>query len=357
MANSQAPEVSRFTYCLLPAEGQQPVVEKVFDGSSDQELRDGIAAYFSGAGLTEGQRQEFSQNMQHQVAENSKKGQVGTAPPPPTDAALTDQFIQQAMSRGGSFEIVPVIYPDSTNGYRSVSLYIDQIGRFKDLPLNERASKMSQRDIRGDAFVISSYDDPVKDSWARVDLPKSRVEELIVKPPEAAQDPTARAAAMQSSIDTKAVTPEDAAKAQALKDSGNALFQKGTYDGALQSYTEAIGLLSGRLDDVNAAECQQMLLTLHLNRAQAHLKAGSLREAEQDCTVAVTADPTSVKAWYRRASARRLMKEYDAALSDLANAKAQSPSEQSVLKLIDQIEAERIAFKKQEKAKFSKLFG
>ena len=329
--------MGNFTYCMIPAEGGTDVSELTFTGETDQDLRDSLNAYFGEGSLTDGQKQEFTSNMHTQVEENSKKGHTGTSAPPVNDPNMTEKFIRQAMERGGGFEIVPVIYPDSSNGYKGMSLYIDQVGRFKDLPLNERASKMSQRDIRGDAFCIASYDDPIKDSWARIDCPMTSVEELIKTPPVAAQDPTARANAMQASMQTVPVTDEDAAKALEQKNKGNALFQQGKYAECLGAYGETIKLLSGRLDNVDEEKCTALLQTAFLNRAQAHLKLSSYKEAEEDCSAVLRADPLSVKAWYRRAMAKKSMKEYDASLEDLEYAQKHFPEEQSIVKLLEQV--------------------
>ena len=46
-----------------------------------------------------------------------------------------------------------------------------QVGVFKELPLNERASKIASRAIRGDAFMLRSLDDPRSDEWFTPSLP------------------------------------------------------------------------------------------------------------------------------------------------------------------------------------------
>ena len=375
MAVSQAPEVGEFTYCLIPANGGT-VVEHTFTGKSDEELREGLNSYFcDSSALTDGQKAEFVSNMKDQVKENAKKGAYTAGKPAPEvdDNLVTDEFINSAMGRQGGFEIVPMIYPDSSNGYRGLSLYIDQVGRFKDLPLNERASKLAQRDIRGDAFAIASYDDPVKDNWARISVTKDRLDELITLPPERAADPQARAAAMQASLETKLITQEDMCKARDFKAGGNTLFQKGNFDEAIAQYAEGMTHLRGRADEVDAAEWKSLSTTLFLNRAQAYLKLGRPRDAEGDCTTVLQADPTSLKAYYRRATARRTLGEFDAALGDLAAAKEQYPTDDSILKLTaavcdsdwfrmrtrthTQIEAEKQKHKAAEKARFSKMFA
>ena len=58
----------------------------------------------------------------------------------------------------------------------------------------------------------------------------------------------------------------------------------------------------------------------HANRAMAHLKLGRLREAERDCTAALELDHLYLKAWQRRATARRAQGRLPEAVADYEEA-------------------------------------
>eukprot|EP01064_Diplonema_japonicum_P016380 TRINITY_DN24401_c0_g1_i1.p1 TRINITY_DN24401_c0_g1~~TRINITY_DN24401_c0_g1_i1.p1 ORF type:complete len:360 (+),score=94.99 TRINITY_DN24401_c0_g1_i1:51-1130(+) len=359
MAMSSEPKMDNFSYCLIPCSSEKAVEEMVFKGKTDKELRDGVAAHFTKSTFTAGQQEEFTEKMGEQIKENAKKHSVGdNQADAGTTNKVTDDVLKQAMMSQTSAEIVPVIYPDSTNSYKGISLYIDSVGRFKELPLNERASKMAQRDIRGDAFVISSYDDPIQDDWARISCTKKQIEGYIATPPVKAADPTAKASSM-GAAETKEVTLENMCKAKSLKETGNACFKKEDYESAEQKYDEGVTELQGRAlpGKIDAAELTSLTTTLILNRAQARLKLNKLKEAELDCTAVITSEPTLLKAWYRRATARKAMHEYDLSLSDLKKALEIQPGDAAVTKLISQVEAEKIKQEKSEKAVYKKMFA
>ncbi|KAJ9471782.1 Serine/threonine-protein phosphatase 5 [Diplonema papillatum] len=365
MAVAQEPDIEPFTYCFLPADRTQAITDIQFTGKTDKELRDSVGAYFGQEILTEGQRREFVQGLKQQVEDNQKKAIV-PGKEPGGDVAMADDgakdsianmAMAHAMGSQGGFEIVPVIYPDALNGFKGLSLYIDQVGRFKDLPLNERASKIAQRDIRGDAFVIGSYDDPIKDTWARVSTCKEDIDSLVKNPPRKSEDATARAAAMQASLQTKVVSAENVSKAKSLKDTGNSLFVAGNHDEAIVRYTSGIDELTGRKDDVDAKEVAQLEAVLRLNRAQTHLKMRSWAAAEADCTAALLLDPTLIKGWYRRANARICMRDFDGAQGDLQRASMLNAADPSIAKLTEQLETERAKHEKAQRAKFSKMFS
>lgn len=92
-----------------------------------------------------------------------------------------------------------------------------------------------------------------------------------------------------------------AAKASALKDQGNKLFQARYYDDAIACYSQSIDALPTAV--------------AFANRAMAYLKLERFPiEAEADCSAALLLDATYVKAWHRRGTARKqLGKLLDAA--------------------------------------------
>ena len=72
---------------------------------------------------------------------------------------------------------------------------------------------------------------------------------------------------------------------------GNELYKKGDYGGAVLHYTNSINAKATAIG--------------HANRAMALLKLGQFAEAEADCTAALELDPSYVKAYSRRGTARR----------------------------------------------------
>eukprot|EP01062_Namystynia_karyoxenos_P044773 TRINITY_DN3303_c0_g1_i1.p1 TRINITY_DN3303_c0_g1~~TRINITY_DN3303_c0_g1_i1.p1 ORF type:complete len:394 (+),score=152.22 TRINITY_DN3303_c0_g1_i1:83-1183(+) len=360
---AQEPDIKPFTYCLLPCDKEAPITEVRYEGTSDQELRDRIASHFGTHGITAGQRDGLRSHLAGEVQKQQEKEAEKAKQEPSTAeaaeqekraAALLDQAVQL---QGGSFEIVPVTYPDHSNGYIGTSLYIDQVGRFKDLPLNERASAMSQRDIRGDAFVLRNYDDPVQDAWARLDCFKAEVEEMVQHPPAKSEDPTARARAMQAGGLTTVVTAEMVGKAREARQQGNDVFREGKAAEAERFYTTALGELHGRLDEVDQEEVAELKRACLLNRAQCRLKQNKLAQAEADCSMVLEQDPRVLKALYRRATARRMAKDFDGAQADLAVAREVAPSDPDVQKAIDLTERDRRQHQKREKERYAAMFG
>ena len=94
---------------------------------------------------------------------------------------------------------------------------------------------------------------------------------------------------------------------------GNAAVQGGDLPGAAQAYTEAL------------KACPQNVAA-YANRAAVHLHMGDDKKAEGDASIALVMAPAKdkskqalrLKAYFRRALARKGLKKYQAALDDLA---------------------------------------
>ncbi|GAW09897.1 RNA polymerase II-associated protein 3 [Lentinula edodes] len=106
-------------------------------------------------------------------------------------------------------------------------------------------------------------------------------------------------------------------KAQTAKDKGNISFKNGDFPSAIGHYTQAI------LEDPKD-------WTFPLNRAAAYLKLGKNEDAERDCTTVLTLNTSNVKAFFRRAQARRGLEKLAEAQEDLEQAISLDPSNQSV---------------------------
>jgi len=347
---AQGPTVQRFTYVLLPCDVTCPLSLRTFEGlGGDEALREEIARYFQSVGMTTGQRQEMQQGILQEV----QKKNAGGAP---TSAASMQQMAAMMEANTTKFEIVPVIMPKKTNGFIGTSLYIDEVGRFKELPLNDRASRLAQRDIRGDAFLLSNYDDPVADSWARVDTSVERAEELIKCPPPAVPDPSQLMQQGSSSASVAALlTPLNLEQAALRKKEGNEIFAVRKFREARDVYTSALEMLDGRTDKVDASVVQDLQCALRLNRAQCSMRLGKYDDAVVDASEVLTMR-CHTKALYVRCSANLHLKDFAACRADLETALAFVPGNEEFLLLKEQIVASESSSKAEEKRKFARMF-
>lgn len=100
--------------------------------------------------------------------------------------------------------------------------------------------------------------------------------------------------------------------AETLKNEGNALFVKGYYHEAWDKYNAAYEL----------APTNPVYLS---NRAQCELKLEQYGSAIESCTLAVEADPTHVKSFYRRALAHASLLHHKQALQDFQKVASLNP--------------------------------
>ncbi|CAH1785180.1 unnamed protein product [Owenia fusiformis] len=94
-------------------------------------------------------------------------------------------------------------------------------------------------------------------------------------------------------------------KQQAIyeKDKGNQYFKEKKYDLAIECYTQGM-------------QCDMSNALLPANRAMALLKQNKYAAAERDCSIAIQLDPTYVKAYARRATARKGLEKWRDSKSD-----------------------------------------
>lgn len=93
-------------------------------------------------------------------------------------------------------------------------------------------------------------------------------------------------------------------KAEKLKNDGNRLFKDGDYKGASRVYAQAVELFGPRP-------------VLMSNLAAAYMKLELYEEVAWAATTALQFDPRMIKARFRRALARKAMKQFRAAMADL----------------------------------------
>eukprot|EP01001_Neometanema_parovale_P006265 NODE_2639_length_1373_cov_108.732000_g2507_i0.p1 GENE.NODE_2639_length_1373_cov_108.732000_g2507_i0~~NODE_2639_length_1373_cov_108.732000_g2507_i0.p1 ORF type:complete len:384 (+),score=81.31 NODE_2639_length_1373_cov_108.732000_g2507_i0:58-1152(+) len=361
----EAPSVKPFTYLLIPCDKDKPVETRRFEGNDDDELRSSLASHFV-AGLTVGQAESFKAHMKGQIEEQQKKQQQqqpeelkGEVLKQEAPAFDTNNILDSAAFGKASFEIVPVIYPLPTNNYIGTSLYIDQIGLFKDLPLNDRASKIAQTAIRGDAFMLRCYDDPKADEWGRVDCPMSHFEESWANPPQKAPDPETQARIQQAQQQHQlpAITPEAIDKAAEKREEGNQSYRAGKIEEADKHYSEALDMLNGDVPEVLSVRVAELCCPCWLNRAQCRLKSSRWKDVIEDCDKVLKLDPESTKAMYRRATAANQLGEFSLAMADARKGKELCPENGDFDKLIQSIQKREAAELQRQRQQFGKMFA
>ncbi|KAG6955789.1 hypothetical protein JG687_00010974, partial [Phytophthora cactorum] len=101
------------------------------------------------------------------------------------------------------------------------------------------------------------------------------------------------------------------------KEEGNAHYKRGDYVAAIKSYTRCLGY-----NPQNAVVLS--------NRAMAYLKNREFANAEDDCTLALKADPTHVKSYSRRGTARNSLGKHRLALLDFQHAATLDPKSRQI---------------------------
>ncbi|KAL4175094.1 hypothetical protein KRP22_000066 [Phytophthora ramorum] len=101
------------------------------------------------------------------------------------------------------------------------------------------------------------------------------------------------------------------------KEEGNAHYKRGDYVAAVKSYTRCLGY-----NPQNAVVLS--------NRAMAYLKNREFANAEDDCTLALKANPTHVKSFSRRGTARNSLGKHRLALLDFHRAAMLDPKSRQI---------------------------
>ena len=123
------------------------------------------------------------------------------------------------------------------------------------------------------------------------------------------------------------IMEEAVAEALSIKAEGNARFASGDFDGAVASYSRALGLLPEDPHDRDAASARATLLS---NRAAAKLKLGEdLEGVVRDCTTVLGLEDSNKKARFRRAEVRQPATRDGRRVQHLSGLKHQCASDSS----------------------------
>lgn len=157
---------SGFKYVLVPAAASDAMQELTFDGISDlsnDEFILHLKQFFTNLGKGV-DREILLKNM----AEHAKKSVDDLR-------KELDPNVLSGICELQGIDIFPVMVPAKEFGYMAVSLYVDDKGIAKNLPLNHRAVSLikacgyDDQQFRGDVFFSRIYDCE-EDAWKRVDF-------------------------------------------------------------------------------------------------------------------------------------------------------------------------------------------
>ncbi|KAJ1725055.1 peptidyl-prolyl cis-trans isomerase cpr6 [Coemansia erecta] len=158
---------------------------------------------------------------------------------------------------------------------------------------------------------------------------------------------------------------------QRMKAEGNDEFKKGNLEAAVAKYAKGLRYVREIpfFDEDNDPQdkLRPQFVTLKvpilLNRAMCFLKLNRFSEAALDCTIIIELTDKEVtakdrtKAYYRRGSARRQLKQYDLALGDLNEAKKLDSQDKAISNEIILTERAIQDRERKEKQMYSKLFS
>ncbi|GMF12381.1 unnamed protein product [Phytophthora lilii] len=132
---------------------------------------------------------------------------------------------------------------------------------------------------------------------------------------ESAESSSAPRRVTATSKTTSAATTKS--REELEKEEGNAHYKRGDYVAAIKSYTRCLGY-----NPQNAVVLS--------NRAMAYLKNREFANAEDDCTLALKADPMHVKSYSRRGTARNSLGKHRLALLDFHRAASLDPNSRQI---------------------------
>jgi hypothetical protein len=170
MAAIQVPKVGEeFEYVIIPADTDRPIEARKFAQVSleDDQFIKMIKAYFAAASPESGVDMEM---LLSQINQHAKRDIASSM-----DANTVSQLMSMT-----SVDILSISVPMKENGYVGVSLYCDDKGKAKNLPVNERATKVGMacglvgQTFNGDVFFSRMFDDG-EDHWFRMDFGMSDV--------------------------------------------------------------------------------------------------------------------------------------------------------------------------------------
>lgn len=294
--------------------------------------------------------------------EENEQGE-GTEVTPSTAPSISQEELIDKFLENNSFEVVPVTMPTPQTKFVARSLYVDDCGQFKDLPVNCRASKVAKREIKGDAFLLSNHDDPALPDWERVDTTLECYEELYQNADKREVYDTSNTSQMNAITQwredlSKKIEEEDVEVAIKAKGEGNELVGKCSWKEAAEAYGVCIERTSGRRDLLkDEAAATALHLAARLNRSLCFVKLRQFEAAAEDANWVVSIEPKNLKGMYRLAQAQIGLQEYEKAANTVKRFAEEGGSEEDKRTLQQAITDGAQALRERQKKMFGKMFS
>ncbi|MCO5579122.1 hypothetical protein L7F22_032974 [Adiantum nelumboides] len=125
-----------------------------------------------------------------------------------------------------------------------------------------------------------------------------------------------------------------------LKEKGNTFFASQDWSKAIQCYGECIIKL---IQEGKEKEDENLVLAAYSNRAEAHMKLGSYREALIDCEAALSINPDHVKSEYRKGRALHGLMQFQDASVCLEGLLSRHPELSEVRSFLDTMKSTVVA--------------
>lgn len=164
-------EAKRSFQCVfIPADASQPLQEWRVEYDTATEvscLIDRLKKHFTGGSMSPADREKLRSAVRAQITEQLKK-QGGAAADKPVDDSLVDTVLSMS-----AVDCVPLQNNKKSTNYIGLMMYVDDQGKAKELPLNARASAVTQEvgiptAVLGDALIARNFDD--ENSFRRIDF-------------------------------------------------------------------------------------------------------------------------------------------------------------------------------------------
>lgn len=156
--------------------------------------------------------------------------------------------------------------------------------------------------------------------------------------------------------------PEKRSMLPKLREEGNRNFVEFDYDGAISSYTRALGILESLIlkekpGDLEYNKLDDMKSPFLLNLAQVKLNQGEYYDCIRYTNEVLKRNPSNIKALFRRAKAHAAVWNIEEAKKDFRKCiEYDKNMAKSVNKCIHEIEARELLKVKEDREKFGKMF-
>ncbi|KAJ2663926.1 peptidyl-prolyl cis-trans isomerase cpr6 [Coemansia sp. RSA 1199] len=176
----------------------------------------------------------------------------------------------------------------------------------------------------------------------------------------------------ETSGDSEDITPETLLEiGQKMKASGNDEFKQGNLEAAIAKYSKGLRYLREMIvfdkDNDPEDKLRPQFVTLRvpimLNRAMCNLKLSKFEDAIKDCTFVLDIKDKEItqkdrtKAYFRKGSANRQLKQYEQARDDLKKAKELDPADKAIANELILAESAVKEREMKEKQMYTKLFS